>query len=177
MIFDITNLDKHLLIQTLYDHASSNGAGSGEQLARTARGENILGLTDKECDQILNYDLSSQNVRILDYCKGRPIKLVFEHRRNGNIFVDSSGYDSRNGRFRFLQALLDVFDLDEIAIKKKGYPQHLNDMINECTSIPQEELTLLKNLVKNTVKHTNNGTYWKIDTEVINYKPLFMRKI
>jgi len=177
MEFDVTNLDKVFLIQTLYAHAEPAGLGKAEYSVRDKRGENIVGLTTEECEEILKRDTPDLTTSLIDYCKGKPIKLSFDHRPTGKIFVSSSGYDSRNGRYRFLEALLNVFDLSEIIIIKKGYPQHLNEMIEDCTNRPIEEIIELKNVIQNTVKYSDNGVYWKIDTTKIDFKPQFMREI
>ncbi len=177
MVFNITKLDKVLLIKTLYNHSSPKGLGQAEHSVRSARGENVIGLTDKECESILSLDNRNGTVGLMDYHNGKPIKLNFEHQRNGNILVDSNGYDSANGRYRFLEALLSVFDFDEIIITKKGYPTYLNETINENTSIPIEEVALLKNIIKHTIRYTDKGIYWKIDTRAVDYKPPFMRDI
>jgi hypothetical protein len=177
MVFNVTELDKVLLLQALYSHASPKGVGRIEHSVRAARGENVVGLTDEECEMILSMDHPDATTLLVDYYNGKPIKLDFEHQRNGQDLVCSDGYDSRNGRYRFLEALLNVFDPDEIIIVKKGYPIHLKEMIDEHTVIPIEELAVLKNLMKRTVKHTDNGVYWKIDTTAVDYKPPFMRGI
>ncbi len=177
MEFDITKLDKVLLIKTLYNHAGLIGVGEAEYTFRGKRGENVLGLTDEECNEILSRDHPESMEMLLDYHNGKAMKLGFQHKFSGRTFASSDGYDSRHGRYRFLEALLNVFDLDEIIIIKKGYPLHLKEMIDECTKRPIDETMLLKNVVKNTVKHKDSGTYWTIDTNKVDYKPLFMRNI
>lgn len=177
MEFDITDLDKVLLIKTLYAHAVPNGMGKAEYFVRQVRGENIIGLSDEECEEILSKDDPDALEQLIDYHKGKPIKLSFDHRSNGKIFACSDGYDSRNGRYRFLEALLNVFDLDEIIFIKKGYPRHLKEMIDECTHRSTNETLLLKNVVLNTTKQTDVSTYWIIDTDKVDYRPPFMRDI
>jgi len=175
MEFDVTNLDKVLLIKTLYVHADPKGRGIDEYNFLKDRGLNVIGLTDYECNEILN--TYHPGTILIDYLKGKPIKLSFSRQSNGQIFVSSTGYDCRNGRYRFLEALLNVFDLDEILIIKKGYSQHLNRMIDDYTHRPIEETMILQNIVKHTKKHTDNGSYWTIDSDIIDYKPPFMREI
>lgn len=177
MVFNVTNLDKVLLLQTLYAHASPKGLGRIEYSVRAKKGENVVGLTDEECEMILSTEEPDATAILVDYYKGKPIKLDFQHEPNGTILVDSNGYDLSNGRFRFLEALLNVFDVDEIEITKKEYPVHLDDMLDEHTTIPIEEIVLLKNILKHTIKHTDNGTYWKIDANTVDYKPPCMREI
>lgn len=177
MVFNVTKLDKVLLLKTLYDHAAPQGLGRAEYFVRAERGENVVGLTDEECNLILSADHPDLTVSLMDYYKGKPIKLSFDYQRNGEILVDTNGYDSRNGRYRFLQALLGIFDLEEIVIVKKGYPAYLNEMIDEHTVVAAEELALMKNMLRQTIKHTDNGTYWKIDSSVIDYRPPFMREL
>ena len=56
MIFNVTKLDKIKLIQTLYIHADPKGYGKREYAFKDVIGENVLGLTDEECRDILKMD-------------------------------------------------------------------------------------------------------------------------
>lgn len=83
MEFDITHLDKKLLIQSLYAHSEPLNLGKIEYDKKMELGINVLGLTDAECDLIL-YDynqLESGYLKILDYYKGKPMKLIFEKKK------------------------------------------------------------------------------------------------
>jgi len=128
MEFDITNLDKKLLIQTLFAHAAPLSLGKEEYKKGKQRGENVDGLTDEECEMMLNEfnHLVVGGIKILDYHKGKPIKLVFYKNKNGRILSDSCSYDARNGMFRFFEAMLNIFSLDEILITKKGYKSYVD---------------------------------------------------
>ncbi len=178
MTFDVTNLDKILLIKTLYAHAEPVGLGKVEYSNKAKKGENVIGLTDEECKDILRMDTPDIIPPLIDYLKGKPIKLDLDHQANGKIWVSALSYDLCNGRYRFLEALLNVFDLDEILFIKKDYPGPLDEIIDENTNRPIEETLLLKDVVKCTIQHTDkNGTYWTIDTDEVDYKPYFMRSI
>ena len=87
MEFDITHLDKKQLIQTLFAHSAPLNLGKAEYNIRKARGENVIGLSDEECEMILLEfnEFDTGGLRILDYHKGKPMKLVFDKKRNGRI--------------------------------------------------------------------------------------------
>ena len=175
MIFDVTKLDKIRLIQTLYIHADPKGYGKGEYAFNEVTGKNVLGLTEEECKRILSMDGPDLSGYLIDYYNGKPIKLNFDHKSNGDVWVSSTGYDVSNGRYRFLEALLCVFALDEIVIMGKDYPHYLKDLLDQHTMIPYEELALLENILQHTLMYADNGIYWKIDSNTVDYKPPFMR--
>ena len=178
MEFDITNLDKHLVIQTLFAHADALAIGQYEYDFRKRMGDNVDGLTDDECEIILAEfnDLDKGHVKLLDYHKGKPMKLYFEKKSNGRVPVDSGGYDSRNGKYRFFEALLNVFLLDEILITKKGYKQFTLLDLDEDQILPKEKEEMFKSILKNTIKMENDyGKYLAIDETKVIYTPPFMK--
>ena len=177
MVFDVTELDKIRLIQTLYIHAHPKGYGKVEYSFNDVIGKNVLGLTDEECRDMLSMYSPALNGYLVDYYNGKPIKLDFEHTPTGNVKVSSIGYDVSNGRYRFLEALLYVFNLDEIVITEMDYPNQLDELLDGSTVIPDEELALLEEVLEHTSMYTDNGMYWKIDSGAVGYKPPFMREL
>jgi len=179
MEFDITELKKSLLIQALFAHAAPLGLGKAEYNVRKKWGENVIGLTDEECDILLhefNTSFSfSENYHILDYYKGKPMKLNFYRNKNGRVIVDSGSYDVRNGKYRFLEAMLNTFSMDEILIIKKGYrPFVMSDLPNHLIR-PKEQEAIFKKLLKNTIQKENRfGKYWALNETRVSYKPTFM---
>ncbi len=178
MEFDITHLDKRLLIQSLFAHAGPLNLGKVEYFTRKKWGENVEGLTDEECEIIL-YDfnqLDSGSLRIIDYHKGKPMKLVFDKKRNGRELVDSDSYDEHNGKFRFFEAMLDIFSVDEIFITKKGFGQFAFINIPEHLKRTKEQASIFKKLLRNTVERKNSfGKYWIIDENKVKYTPPFLQ--
>lgn len=177
MVFNVTKLDKIRLIQSLYLHADPKGFGKNEFAFKDVIGENVLGLTDEECRDILKMDSPDLSGYLLDYHNGKPIKLDFEHKTNGDVFVSSVAYDISNGRYRFLEALLCVFNLDEIVMIDIEYPAQLDDLLDEHTKRPFEETLLLENILEQTILYSDNGFFWKFDADAVDYKPPFMRGI
>ncbi len=180
MEFDITHLDKRLLIQSLFAHSEPLNLGKAEYDTRKKWGENVDGLTVEECDIILHdyNQLDSGSLRILDYHKGKPMKIVFERKSNGRELIDSDSYDERNGKYRFLEALLNIFSTDEVFITKKGFRQFAFTNIPEHLIRSKEQEDLFKNLLKNTVEKRNDyGKYWVIDESKIKYTPPFLQSL
>lgn len=175
MDFVINNINKIQLIQAIYIHAAPKGYGELEHKLRNQIGENVEGLTDEECQEILEADYENRNGYLIDYLKGKPIKLDF-YERSGLTIISTSAYDLRNGKYRFFEAMLNTFSLDEILIYRKNYPRHLLSMINDSSERPPEQNRVFENILKNTVKqHDSLGKYWKIDTEKIAYTPPYMK--
>lgn len=177
MEFDITHLDKKLVIQTLFVHAAPLGFGKFEYTHRKKLGDNVDGLSADECEFILYQfnELDKGNIRLLDYHKGKPMKLNFDKRSNGRILVDTNGYDTRNGKYRFLEAFLNIFAFDEIFITKKGYRQHSLSDLQEHLIRPKEQEKLFNSIIKQTIAKENNyGKYWAIDESQIKYTSPFM---
>lgn len=179
MEFDITHLDKKLVIQALFAFANPQGVGKAEFDSRWKRGENVLGLTDEECELLLSEfsEKSSGFTRILDYHKGKPMKIIFEKKPNGRTLVDSSSYDSRNGKFRFFEAFLETFLLEDILITKKGYRQYvMHDLRPELIKTKEEEL-IFKSIIKYLEPGQNEyGKYWMINIQKTKYIPRILRK-
>ncbi|CAM1345109.1 hypothetical protein [Tenacibaculum amylolyticum] len=172
MEFDVTNLDRKILLRALFAYSSPKGLGNIEYTFRESQNENVEGLSDIECEEIL-YELEkmkSGTIRVLDYHKGKPMKLDFKKKDNGQIKISTTAYDQRNGKYRFFEAILDTFLEEEIIITKKGY--------GGITSFPKIELSrskeqvkLLKSILSNSVLSENkNGRYWKIDSSKKEYK-------
>lgn len=177
MEFDITHLDKKLVIQALFAHAAPLTLGEYEYDFRKKMGENVDGLPDKECEIILTefYQLDKGNIRLLDYYKGKPMKLNFDKKSNGRILVETDGYDSRNGKYRFLEAFLNIFMLDEIFITKKGYRQFSLTGLPEHLIQPKEKEEKFKFILKNTIAKENEfGKFFAIDESQVKYTPPFM---
>ncbi len=173
MQFDITHLDKKLVIQTLFSHAKALGYGKAEYKFRKQEGDNVDGLTDEECDEILTEfnNLSVGHLKLLDYHKGKPIKLTIQKKKDGRILVDTGSYDSRNGEYRFFEALLDIFSMDEIFITKKGYREFEFSDLQDHLKRPKEEIKQFKALLKNSYKvEKNSYKYWLIDETKAMYK-------
>ncbi len=177
MEFNITRLDKVLLIQTLYAHSSPIGLGQAEYDLRDFRNELVSGVPIDECKSILAFaERNGPHTRVLDYLNGKPIKLNFFQKNNGEIITDASSYDERNGKFRFLEALLNVFDMNEILIIKKGYDSITREYLdNKAPKRPTDKLLELMSLLKHTIKYKDEkGSYWKFDERQVQYKPPFM---
>ena len=177
MTFDITKLDKVTLLQALYIHADPKGYGIYQYNQKNALGKNVIGLTNEECGNILGTAKSEFNGYLVDYVNGKPIKLDFNVQENGDIWVNSNAYDISHGRYRFFEALLSVFDLEEIAITDKDYPHGLDELLDTATTREDYETQILKNILEQTIERSDNGTYWTLDCDNIFYTPPFMRSI
>ena len=53
MEFDVTKLDKVLLLQSLFAHSNPLGLGVSEYKYRKQKGDNVDGLTEEECHILL----------------------------------------------------------------------------------------------------------------------------
>lgn len=180
MEFDITNIDKRLLVQTLFAHSAPIGLGEAEYKVRKDRGENVDGLTDEECNFMLyefnNSHSLSESYKIADYHNGKPMKLNFYRNKNGRVIVDSGSYDARNGKYRFLEAMLNIFSMDEIQITKKGYRHYIMTDLPDYLVRPKAQDEMFKELIKNTIQKENQfGKYWTFDESRVSYTPPFMQ--
>lgn len=172
MRFDITNIDKNLLLRALFAYSSPIGYGKEEYKARKSWNENVEGLTDLECDQILSeFNLNESGVfYILDYHKGKPMKLNFYRKTTGQVIVDSEAYDVRNQKYRFLEALLDTFDEEEIIIIKKSYREFTFLDLPKNKIRTYQEDKIFRDLIKNSIKNNGvYGRYWSINSEKSEY--------
>lgn len=178
MEFIITDLDKVLLIQTLYAHADTHGLGKAEYTVKDFKGLLVAGIPIHKCKELLQIANENEYTeRVVDYYNGKPIKLGFHFKRNGEIITNCNAYDERNGKYRFLEALLNIFNLDEIMITKKGYDEYLNKKFKtEGTMQPEAKIGEFVSLLNNMIKvKDSRGTYWKFNTESVHYRPSFMR--
>jgi hypothetical protein len=174
MEFDITQIDKKLLLQTLFDHSAPIGLGQAHYDHLKKLGDNVDGLSHTECDYILhefNTSTEARGFEILDYHKGKPVKLTFFRNKRGRILVDSDRYDLRNGKYRFFEAMLNFFALDEILITKKGFGHYALSGLPEHLIRPKEQEMIFKNLIDNTIAKENQyGKFWAIDETKVSYK-------
>ncbi|MDR1347787.1 MAG: hypothetical protein LBJ63_05060 [Prevotellaceae bacterium] len=166
MEFDITNIDRKVLLKAVFEFATPIGVGVAEYFVKKENGENVDSLTDDECDEILyqfNTSSSNKHIRILDYYKGKPMKLIFYKAKNGKISVQSDRYDSRNGKYRFLEAMLNYFSVSEVLILKKGYNRDIMSELPEHLVKTKEQESLFTNLLKNAIMKENKyGKYWEL---------------
>lgn len=178
MEFDITNIDKINLIQALYIYSNPIHLGKIEFKIRNLLDENVEGLSQEECEIILHNfnNLKTGCLKILDYHNGKPMKLVFNKKINGRILVESSNYDARNGKYRFFEALLNTFLIDEIHITKKGYNNYvLKDLPKNLIRTFSDEL-MFKKILKFTIKTKNEfGNIWLIDKSKISFIPYLLQ--
>ena len=151
MIIDVTNLDKKLLIRSLYDLASPKGMGIVEYSAKEMDGVKVHDISDYDCSIMLtvfemisqeqhlqevnemkeeeeDFDLIDSGVgaKIADYLNGIPLKLDL-YRPYGDynkIYTYSNAYDIRNGLYLFLEALIKNFPLEDFVIIEKEYPNY-----------------------------------------------------
>jgi len=177
MEFDITNIDKKLLVKTLIAHSNTIGLGKEEYKFRKSFGEIVDGINDIECDYILSEYNNSKKGRshfeILDYYKGKPIKLNFYRNSKGKVLVNTDSYDVRNGKYRFLESMLNTFFLDEIKIIKKGYRQFLMTDLPESLKRNKEQNKLFRELLKNTdLKKDNSGNFWAFNKKAKYQSPI-----
>ncbi len=168
MIFDITDIDKVNLIKCLYIYSEPIGLGNAEYEGRRRRDENVIGLTDDECKEYLNEfynDFTTYKIySIVDYCKGKPIKLGFFVTSKGRVIVDTDSYDERNGLYRFFEALLNTYLLEEIKIVKKGYPRESIEMAQKYIPRSKEQIMIFKKILTDCIKKYDlYGRYWTID--------------
>lgn len=179
MEFDITDIDKKLLLQCLFAHSEPIGFGKVEHSVRKSWGENVDGLTLEDCEELLEEFNSSTSLStvydIVDYHKGKPMKVNFYRNKNNRISVDSESYDVRNGKYRFLEAMLNTFSFDEIKITKKGYRQMVFNNLPQNLIREKTQEKMFKNLIKDTIRQENSfGKLWVLDENKISYKPPFM---
>jgi predicted metallo-beta-lactamase superfamily hydrolase len=72
--------------------------------------------------------------------------------------------------------MLNVFDMDEVLIIKKGYDSITREYLdNNAPKRRTDKLLELMSLLKHTIKYTDEkGSYWKFDDRQVQYKPPFM---
>lgn len=178
MTFDVTNLNLKTLIKAVFAYAEPAGLGIAEYATRKSWNENVDGLTDSECEEILAefYETKDKYIRVLDYYKGKPMKLDFIKKTNGRIVIGTGAYDARNGKYRFFEAMLDTFLEEEILIVKKGYGEYSFDSHAKHLIRPKSDLSMFKLVLKNSIeKREDFGRYWKIDSNKKDYTSPIMK--
>lgn len=163
MEFDITHLDRKLLLRSLLAFAEPIGFGIIEYDNRKAKNQNVDGITDEECEVIL-YEFENMEKgykRVLDYYRGQPLKLDFYKKANGQMFASSTSYDERNGKYRFLEALLNSFLKDEIKIIRKSYGDHDIKRQPEHLDRPEQVIKGFKKIIDDCeILYGDFGKYW-----------------
>jgi hypothetical protein len=173
MEFNITNLDKILLLQTLYVHADPKGYGTTQYRQLLKQGKTVEGLPMEECEDILK-GRYRDSAYLVDYYNGKPIKLDWVKAPEGQLIARTLPYDVAHGKYRFLEALLNVFDAEEIRIVKKEYPRQQEELFfkKEDTRIIEYEL---RQLLDHTVPFRDKtGAYWIIDNTNNTYRSAFL---
>lgn len=110
----------------------------------------------------------------MDYYNGKPLKLDWKKKPGGHLIANSVPYDIAHGKFRFFEALLNVFDPDEIFIMQKEYNTVTDKLYfnkDETRIIEYELMQILENTFP---INDNMGIYWKIDTNNIRYRSSFL---
>lgn len=173
MEFNITRLDKILLLQTLYVHADPKGYGEKQYRQLLKEGKTVEGLPDAECQTILK-GINGGGGYMVDYYNGKPLKQDWRKASNGELLVHSLPYDVAHGKFRFLEALLNVFDPDEIIITQKEYNQGQDKLFfqKEDTRIIEYELAQI--LDHAIACKDESGNYWQLDPGDTSYHSAFL---
>lgn len=178
MEFDITNIDLRTLTRALIAYAEPKGLGKIEYSFRKDRKDLVESISDEELEfKIYGFEsLKEGRYRLFDYYKGKPIKFDLRKKSNGIITANSTGYDTRNGKYRFLEVLLDFFSHDEIRIIRKGYG-HMEDFgFPKNEDRDEIDLFILNKLVKTSIKKEDEfGRFWTIDMNNIGYKSALER--
>lgn len=121
MIYDVTNIDKVKLIQSLYLFAKAKGFGIIENKAKEYLGKDVNSISRKECEELIeNAKETFHSIEIVDYYDGVPLKIDLE-KKDGKLYFWSFDYDYRHGKYRSLEAFLYNLSYDEIIIKRKSY--------------------------------------------------------
>ncbi|MES2331181.1 MAG: hypothetical protein V4539_16370 [Bacteroidota bacterium] len=164
MEFNITNLDPVQVLQTAYTHAMPVGDyGIKHHLQLVKEGKAANWLSIKECNQLLKYKRNGFDV---DYHNGKALKISWKKDKHGRLLFDASRYDLYQGKYRFLEALLFMFDQSEIIITKlediqlnKNYPVAVG-----CRTAAPEMEKILSHLI---FVENAEGNYWQIDTKAL----------
>jgi hypothetical protein len=119
MKFNIKHLDLVRVVQTLYRHALPVGLGIGENIA-----SGIKKLPIEEVETLLLNGTrvypGRKNITVItiDYVHGVPLKFEYVIQTGITYATD---YDVRNGKYMFLEALIDEFGSKNIIIVRKSY--------------------------------------------------------
>jgi len=71
--------------------------------------------------------------------------------------------------------MLNIFDIGEILITKKGYRRYVMTELPEYLSRPKIEKDYFKSLIKNTeLSNSRHGKYWRFKNNVVHI-PNFMK--
>ena len=155
MKFDITKIDKKKLLRALYEYSYPI-----EQELDT--------LSDLECEYgLVEFKEMKGNgsARIFDCHNGRAMKLVFDKTNNGRITVDASRYDACNGKYKFLEAMLNTFKRNKILIIRKTYSPYIMKELPEYLVKSKEEDAKFSLLLKSCVKGEDEfGKHWILPT-------------
>lgn len=166
----ITNkIDRILLLQTLFYHGKQKGLGKLVKDPEMTENDAIDLLNGKEEDKVSGL--------LIDYYDGVPMKIEFCKDKSGDEFIDTSDYDYAHGEYRFLEAMLNSFDLSEIVISKRVYDSEMKTYIREKPNQHKEEI---EELLKAMIKRQEPGIYCNEKfrfPEEIKFVPFRLREL
>ncbi|RLJ98803.1 hypothetical protein [Tenacibaculum discolor] len=174
MILDVTNVDKKLLIRSIYDMASPKGVGVVEYEVKKRRGELVHDISEYDCEIMLeafqkitkeqhteevswleedeNPEECGIFVTNIDYVNGIPLKLnlYIPYIDFSKVYVYSDSYDIRNGLYLFLETLIKYFPLEDFNVVNKDYPDYWDiDEINYKENFDEGRYQALNTVASN----------------------------
>jgi hypothetical protein len=102
-----------------FPNATPKGYGEKEYADLLEAGEAVEGLSTETCKDMLRQGARLRTGYLIDYYNGKPLKIEWNTISRHQAIMSSVPYDLIHGRFRFLEALLNVFDMEEILITEK----------------------------------------------------------
>lgn len=171
MKFDITDIDKTLLLQALYDYSDPVGLGELEYAIKDFKNIKVSGLPLNEAKEIIKEakHIPHRNYfDVADYINGKPIKFSYTVNKKQRDIVETSRYDMRNGKYRFFEALLRTFSFEEILIRQKSYPKFLGE-IEDSIKLKRSDsqIKIFTSLISNSIRvKDERGINWILDNEL-----------
>lgn len=169
MQFNITHLNPVRVLQTAYLHAVSKGEyGTNHHWELLQQGKAANWLSEEKCKSLLKYKRSDFYI---DDHNGKPLKLGWKKEKDGRILLDATMYDLYQGKYLLLEALLFMFDHNDIMITKKD-DLNLNEAypIDENSRISAPEMERLMNYLV-AIEDVENGQHYRIDTQAAMKAP------
>ncbi len=168
MVFDITDLDDILIVQSFYANGGRFGFGALENNIREYKGEKeTQGISIQTCrtlidsKQIESYWSPGKKRWSIDYVNGLMLKITVDWKK-GRKLLSTESYDVRMGKYSGLKVLLDTFLFDEFSIAQNGYSetaQHID--WKKSPGYSKDESKLISELLKEAKKVKEwYGTRW-----------------